>query len=217
MKIHLKPKTGSRKDREYQARRADILRAAEKLFGERGFQRATMSDLAGLSEFSVGTIYNFFKSKEEIYYTLILEKFDLFQRQLNKEVKQCPAGRPQIRALIEAALIFFQENQGFFRIFLQERSTLESVVGAAAREELRKKYLAYIDFVAQVMARAIKKRDLQDLHPREFAYSLVGMLNSFIFHWTLYPQGNELISKVPFIYDLFLNGVAQREEDPHAV
>lgn len=193
------------------------MQAAEKLFAERGFQRATMSDLAGLSEFSVGTLYNFFKSKEEVYYTLILEKFDLFQRQMNKEVKQCPAGRPQIRALIEASLVFFQENQGFFRIFLQERSILESLVGAAGQRELRKKYLDYIDFVAQVMARAIKKGDLQDIHPREFAYSLVGMLNSFIFHWTIYPQGNELTSKIPFIYDLFLNGVAQREENPHAL
>jgi len=217
MKIHLKPKEGSRKEREYRVRRADILRAAEKLFAEKGFQRATMSDLADLSEFSVGTLYNFFKSKEEVYYTLILEKFGLLQRQLNMEVLKCPDGRSQIRALIEASLVFFQENQGFFRIFLQERSTLESSVGAAARGELRKKYLAYIDFVAHVMARAIKKGELQNLPPREFAYSLVGILNSFIFHWTLYPQGNELISKVPFIYDLFLNGVAQRRKFPHAV
>jgi len=209
MKIHSEAGIGSRKEREYLARRADILQAAEKLFAGRGFHGATMSDLADLSEFSVGTLYNFFKSKEEVYYTLILGKFDLLQVRLNEEVNKNPAGLSQIRALIETCLLFFQENRGFFQIFIQERSALESSVGAAGGEELRKKYLAYIDLVAKVMAKAIEKGDIQDLNPQELAYSLVGMLNSFVFHWTLYPQPNELILKVPFIFDLFLEGATR--------
>jgi len=210
MKIHLDE--GSRKGREYLARRAEILKAAEKLFAERGFHGTTMLDLANLSEFSVGTLYNFFKTKEEVYYTLLMEKLDFFQLRLDAEVNQHPAGLAQILALIEATIKFFQENQSFFRIFIQERSAFELQVGAAARKELREKYLAYIDFVAHVMAKAIKKGDIQEFNPLEVAYSLVGILNSLLIYWTMDTKLNELGSKVPFIYDLFLKGAAKRKE-----
>jgi hypothetical protein len=141
-----------------------------------------------------------------------MEKLDFFQLRLDAEVNQHPAGLAPILALIEATIKFFQENQSFFRIFIQERSAFELQVGAAARKELREKYLAYIDFVAHVMAKAIKKGDIQEFNPLEVAYSLVGILNSLLIYWTMDTKLNELGSKVPFIYDLFLKGAAKRKE-----
>jgi AcrR family transcriptional regulator len=200
----------SRKDREYFGRRAEILRAAEKLFAEKGFHGMSMFDLAKSAEFSVGTLYHFFKSKEEIYYTLLIEKLDLFQSGLDKEVGQYPPGSAQILALIKASIEFFQENQDFFRIFIQERSTAELSVGVAAGKELRKRYLAYVDFVTKVMTKAVEKGDIEEFNPLELAYSLVGMLDSFGAYWTMYPQSNGLNSKAPFIYDLFMKGAGKR-------
>jgi AcrR family transcriptional regulator len=211
MKIHNFTED-SRKGREYLTRRAEILRAAEKLFAEKGFHGTTMLDLAKLSEFSVGTLYNFFKTKEEVYYTLLIEKLDLFHSKLGTEINQHPLGLVQILALIEASVKFFQENQDFFRIFIQERSTVELSVGAAAGKELRKRYLVYIDLVAKVMTKAIKKGDIQKFNPVEIAYSLVGMLNSLCTYWTLNPELKEFVSKVPFIYDLFLKGAGTGEK-----
>jgi AcrR family transcriptional regulator len=211
MKIHNFTED-SRRGREYFTRRAEILRAAEKLFAEKGFHGTTMLDLAKLSEFSVGTLYNFFKTKEEVYYTLLIEKLDLFHSKLGTEINQHPPGLVQILALIEASVKFFQENQDFFRIFIQERSTVELSVGAAAGKELRKRYLVYIDLVAKVMTKAIKKGDIQKFNPVEIAYSLVGMLNSLCTYWALNPELKEFVSKVPFIYDLFLKGAGTGEK-----
>jgi AcrR family transcriptional regulator len=202
----------SRRGREYLTRRAEILKAGEKLFAEKGFHGATMVDLAKMSEFSVGTLYNFFKTKEEVYYTLLIEKLVLFHSKLGTEINQHPPGLVQILALIEASVKFFQENQDFFRIFIQERSTVELSVGAAAGKELRKRYLVYIDLVAKVMTKAIKKGDIQKFNPVEIAYSLVGMLNSLCTYWALNPELKEFVSKVPFIYDLFLKGAGTGEK-----
>lgn len=200
----------SRKKREYLARRAEILRAAEKLFAEKGFRGMAMVDLAKSAEFSVGTLYHFFKSKEEIYCTLLIEKLDLFQSGLDKEVGQHPPGSAQILALIKATIEFFQENQDFFRMFIQERFTVELSVGVAAGKELRKRYLAYIDFVAKAMTKAVEKGDIEEFNPLEIAYSLAGMLDSFGAYWTMHPHSIGLSSKVPFIYDLFMKGAGKR-------
>ena len=147
-----------------------------------------MADLATVSEFSVGTLYKFFRSKEEVYYILILEKLDLFHLRLETEVNRHSPGLAQIRVLIETSLKFFQENQEFFKIFIQERSTLESSVEAALAEELRKKYLTTIGIVERVMEKAIQKGDLQPMNPQDLAYALVGILNSFAQHSILFPN-----------------------------
>jgi TetR/AcrR family transcriptional regulator len=205
-------RANSRKEKEYLARRADILKAAESLFAEKGFHGATMADLAAQAEFSVGTLYKFFAGKEEVYYILILERLDLFHLQLDSEVSRHPAGLKQIRVLIEACLRFFMENREFFKIFIQERSTLESSVGAALAEESRKKYLTTIGIVERVMEKAIQKGDLRQSNSQDLAYALVGILNSFAQHSILFPQPGDLLSKIPFIQDLFLKGTLRKTQ-----
>jgi hypothetical protein len=108
--------------------------------------------------------------------------------------------------LIEACLRFFQKNREFFKIIIQERGVLESSVGADLEEELRKKYLTTIGIIERVMEKAIQKGDLQQINSQDLAYALVGILNSFSQHSILFPQQGDLLSKVPFIQDLFLNG-----------
>lgn len=61
----------SRKEREYNRHRKEILEVALDLFSEKGLYAVTMVDVAKEAEFSVGTIYKFFKNKEDIYKGLI--------------------------------------------------------------------------------------------------------------------------------------------------
>jgi AcrR family transcriptional regulator len=206
MNVHTQaPKT--RREKEYLAHRGEILRAAERLFAGRGFHGATMADLAHVSEFSVGTLYKFFKSKEEVYYLLILEKLDFFHSRLEAELKQSPPGLNQIRVLIASSLSFFQENQDFFKILILERANLESSVGATLARELRKKSLATIEIFRRVLGKAIKMRAIQKLDAHDLAIALQGILSSFAIHWAYDQHSEEPLSKASFIYELFLGGV----------
>lgn len=56
-----------RKERERQQRREGIVVAAEKVFFSRGFEASTMDDIAEKAELSKGTIYLYFKSKEDLH------------------------------------------------------------------------------------------------------------------------------------------------------
>jgi TetR/AcrR family fatty acid metabolism transcriptional regulator len=57
----------SRKEREYQTHRKEILSAAEGVFAEKGFFSSTMSEIAERAEFGTGTLYKYFKSKDDLY------------------------------------------------------------------------------------------------------------------------------------------------------
>ena len=61
-----------RKEREKERRKQQILVAAKRVFSEKGFNKATMEDIAQEAELSPGTLYLYFKNKEELYASLSL-------------------------------------------------------------------------------------------------------------------------------------------------
>ena len=61
-----------RKEREKERRRQQIMVAAKRVFSDRGFTKATMEDIAQEAELSPGTLYLYFKNKEELYASLSL-------------------------------------------------------------------------------------------------------------------------------------------------
>jgi len=66
-----------RKEREKQRRREDIVLAAEKVFFSKGFEHATMDDIADQVELSKGTLYLYFKGKEDLHLAVALKAIGL--------------------------------------------------------------------------------------------------------------------------------------------
>jgi AcrR family transcriptional regulator len=61
-----------RKERERERRRQQIMVAAKRVFTDKGFSKATMEDIAKEAELSPGTLYLYFKNKDELYASLSL-------------------------------------------------------------------------------------------------------------------------------------------------
>jgi AcrR family transcriptional regulator len=77
-----------RKEREKERRRQQIIVAAKRVFSGKGFNKATMEDIAKEAELSPGTLYLYFKNKEELYASLslrILQYLHIRVTHVNKE------------------------------------------------------------------------------------------------------------------------------------
>ncbi len=73
-----------RKEREKEKRRQQILTAAKKVFSEKGYNKTTMEDIAKKAELSPGTLYLYFKNKEELYASLSLRVLKHFLAGMEK-------------------------------------------------------------------------------------------------------------------------------------
>jgi AcrR family transcriptional regulator len=92
-----------RKEREKERRRQQIIVAAKRVFSEKGFNKATMEDIAKEAELSPGTLYLYFKNKEELYASLslrILQFLHIRVAHVNKEPSYTPMQK--LDALMEA-------------------------------------------------------------------------------------------------------------------
>lgn len=78
-----------RKEREREERRMQILSAAEHLFFKCSYDQVSMEQIARDAELSKGTIFFYFKNKEALYLTIVLQGIRLFHQMVSEAVEEC--------------------------------------------------------------------------------------------------------------------------------
>ena len=199
----------SRKEREYQMRREEILKAAEKIFAQNGFYNSTVAEIAKESEFAIGTLYQFFTNKEELYYTMMIEKFDLLYEMLQSEVSNHSRCLDKLGCVVEVVLSFIEQHVDFFKIFTWELNVLNSNMNNQLKDQLISKHFAYIKLISDIITEGIQEGLLKDGPADDLSTALVGMMNVFSFNWIYNQQQDALREKAPTIVNLFLNGATQ--------
>jgi TetR/AcrR family transcriptional regulator len=201
----------SRKEREYLAHREEILSAAEKVFAAKGFFPTTMSDIAREAEFGTGTLYKYFKSKEDLYFTLIDEKVEEINRLVKAELSQKRSAIERVKKVLGLQFEFIEQNRDFFRIYISERNRFEWTVKDDLGKGIYEKMVTYINILAEVMKQGIEEGELKSLNPLDLAHALVGIVNSFVFEWIISQEAYPLISKLDSVLEIFLGGAQQKE------
>jgi len=103
--------------RERQRRR--ILRAAERLFDERGIDRTTMADVIAASELRASTLYQYFANKDEIVWAILGEVLEEDAARSKKQVEGATSGLAKISALFDFMAEELEKNRARIRFMAQ--------------------------------------------------------------------------------------------------
>ena len=201
----------SRKEREYKSRREEILKVAERVFAQKGFHNTSVAEICKESEFAIGTLYQFFKNKEELYYKMVIGKLDLLHTTLQAEVSGNKKFLEKLSCMVELVLSFIEQNVDFFKIFTWELNVLKPNMEEKLKEQLINKHFAYINLINDVIKEGLQEGVLNDGSDDDLSSALLGMLNVFSFNWILNKQQDSLRSKAPVIVNLFLNGAIRTD------
>lgn len=106
-----------RKRREKKQRRETIIDAAEEVMFAKGVEQATMKEIADKAELSKGTLYLYFKNKNELYMAIAQRGSDYLNSQFAKVFAGDHTGIQLIRMLGETYLDFVRENPGYYDAF----------------------------------------------------------------------------------------------------
>jgi AcrR family transcriptional regulator len=107
-----------RKEREKKQRRNAILDAAEKIFFHQGLSNTSMDSIAKEAEFSKGTLYLYFKNKEELYRAVLLRGFILLEQKLKEESSEEVSAYENLKRITMTYYKFSQEEDGYFNAIL---------------------------------------------------------------------------------------------------
>jgi TetR/AcrR family transcriptional regulator len=106
--------TLERKARERIGRENMILDAAEEVFFSRGFDQSTMDDVANNAELSKGSLYNYFKNKNELCIGIVGRSFRLLIEYMEKSLVENASGLDKISGSAKAFMLFKQENPEYY-------------------------------------------------------------------------------------------------------
>ena len=107
-----------RRTREKENRKSAILKAARKLFFEKGFKSVTVESIARKAELSKGAVYLYFKSKDEIYSQILLDDIDKFHRKVADIFEEGGQASDMLFRLSTTYVDFFLRDRELFRILM---------------------------------------------------------------------------------------------------
>lgn len=203
-----------RKARELAQRKLEILTVAERLFARKGFFKTSMAEIAQEAEFSVGSLYQFFPSKDAVYVALMEDKFAEYFALVQREVAAAGTALDQLDALIATKFGFFEKHRDFFRIYVTEWGAGQCSVKGALGERISGLRTEYLALLTETMAAGIRRRVFRKLDAQEMAHLLDGMMNAIIHQWIASAGEESLAAKGPTVREVFLHGVRGMDELP---
>lgn len=179
----MKNQTLSRKEREQQRHKKEILDAALSLFSEKGFHDVSMQEIAQKAEFSVGKLYSFFAAKQDLYEALLEERIKTSHARIAEALSVPGDELTKIRAAVEERIALFYQNIEFIKLYLEVTRGLGCSVRTEFREKTRGYYRDLAEQICTLFKKGIRKKRFKDADPMHLTLSLIGMLNEFfIFH-----------------------------------
>ncbi len=109
--------TAERRQREKELRREEIIQAAEEIFFKHGYVKSTLDQIAEASQLAKGTLYLYFKSKEDLYFAVIGRGYKLLIKKFQDVASKKKLGAERIRALGKAGYDFSLEYPDYFNTF----------------------------------------------------------------------------------------------------
>jgi len=185
----MQEKNLSRREREKLIQRQEMLAAAIELFSEKGYHNVSMQEIAGKAEFAVGTLYKFFKNKEDLYSALMVERADKFHDALTDAIEEADDEIEKLRNYVKTKGKVFMENVSSIRLYFAETRGASFNVKAGLDKEIREQYEQFIDIIASIFERGMKKKLFRKIaEPHQLAIALDSICNAFLFNWLQSPE-----------------------------
>jgi len=162
------------KDRKRQVvvefRRSEILSAARKVFGSKGFEGTRMDDIAAEADLAKGTVYVYFQSKDEIYEAVVEQVVAEILSLTEQQVALARDFAGRLRAYIAVRLSYWREKQSLYR-----------VISSLSREVQNRKLILrclrqVVDHLIAMLSDAAERGEIPEQDFEAAAWALMDMI-----------------------------------------
>lgn len=163
-------------------KRARIIDAAIKVFAERGFHTATVSEIAKAAGVADGTIYLYFKGKDDLLLRLFDEKMTELLAEARAELEREKSAPDKLARFIQLHLSLVERNPELASVLIVELRQSAQFLKAADRAKLA----AYVDLIAEVVREGQESGQLAPgISPATVKRAIFGALDELALGWLL--------------------------------
>jgi len=208
----LKNKNLTRKDKERIFRQAAILDAAVGIFAKKGYRDTTLDEIAITSEFGKGTIYNYFKSKEDIYSAIIND----VSANLYDIIQQAGSGTKSSKDFFEMhAKLVFQYCVGkrdAFIIYVREIAHFTTDIFITDRKKINERHDKVRSILIKKISKGMKLKEIKKYDAEKLATLYEHLLFPYmLFLINTFENKFDQDREIDFILAVFYNGIINKK------
>jgi AcrR family transcriptional regulator len=187
-------KTISKKD--------EILEAASRVFAEKEFHEVLIDDVAALAGVGKGTVYRYFRTKEELYFETLLQAFDELSATLANAVGEEASPTRRLERIVRESLRFSWERRHLLSLLQGDERRFPM-----REAELRRRRGGMMALVQKVILEGIERREFRGVDARIAAELLRGMIRAANCFRTEDDSVDRLVEE---IIGIFTRGIARQ-------
>jgi TetR/AcrR family fatty acid metabolism transcriptional regulator len=182
---------------------------------QHGFQGATVNRVAEEAKIAKGTIYLYFRKKEELLKAAVEQGMENFTNQVQAEVEEVSAPLEKIVRLVEAVLKLSDTNRDFFKMLLLERNLLAASPGHPEASHMLDLYLDYIRFIEDTIREAVDAGVLRPHNTEASAFALSESMRGCFQQRALGLTARSASEDADILLDLLMHGILDPSQSSH--
>jgi len=186
-----------------------IIRAAVKVFAKKGFYNARVSEIAKEANVADGTIYLYFKNKDDILISLFEEEFGKVVDNMRKELEQEKDALQKLRRFAFSHLNIITKQQHLAEVLGVEVRQSSKFM----KEYVNKRFIEYLNLIRAIVVEGQEMGLIRkDLTPGIMKRALFGALDEMTRYWALSTKKKHSINQsAQQISDVFIRGMMSEE------
>ena len=196
-----------------QAKQQDILAAALKVFARRGIKNVKMAEIAREAGIGKGTIYEYFRSKEEVLHAAFRHFLEAVEAEIGRRLEARQDPEQELRAFIQGSFAAAQAHDELpgliFDIWAECIREREEDPGF----DLRGMYEHYRRSLVDILERGIAQGQFRPVDPLAAAAILIAALDGLLLQWLMDRTLFDLDQMAETLADTLLQGIRQETEE----
>lgn len=186
-------------------RRSEIVRAAVDVFAARGYFSARMREVAERAGVADGTLYLYFKGKEDLLVSILEEYAEAFLLRARRDCEGIDSPRDKLRRIVERHLVSLQNDRALAQIFQIELRHSRRFLRRVARGKVADYLNLLQEVVKEGQTQGVFRRDVP---PELAARAIFGALDEQVTAWVLAAKPADLQAQVEPLLKILLAGLA---------
>jgi TetR/AcrR family fatty acid metabolism transcriptional regulator len=185
-------------------RRESIIKAAIEAFSKKDFKTASISEIAEKAGVADGTIYQYFKNKEDLFFSIPVEKTNEFRSQLELHLQGISGTFNKLRKFVWYFLYFFKTNPEYGRILMLEMRVSKSFVKTETYDFLKQSVSRVMDIIKEGQNEGVIRQDTDVFILRHL---ILGTLEHMVTRWLLKEEKYDLLEHHQEVSRILIDGL----------
>jgi len=186
-----------------------IIQSAIEIFSKKGFANSTISEIAGKANVAEGTIYKYFKNKEDLFFSIPVEKTKEFCRDLELHSQGIDGSLNKIKKFVWYYLYFFKTNPKYARTLMLEMRVSKNFAKHAAYRSFKPFTSGILEIIREGQKEGTIRKNGNIYLLRQM---ILAVLEHMVTRWLVKGEKYDLMEHYGEVTELIFDGICETKK-----